>query len=254
MLQQRASLDKFAARGLAVRPMTYEDKTLTCVECTAEFVFSAGEQEFFDQRGLNAPPKRCAACRKALKERGRKPGRRAGGGEYRSPAFQGSAPEHQGGRRPGGGASRKNRDYRSPAFRAAAAEGGADYRAPAFVGIDTVDPEDEYRAPGFKEHENLKPEEEYRAPGFSEYKARWRDERPMFSVTCAACGQQSMVPFLPEEKERPLCTACHKIERDAARAAAETARAAELPASEEKPSEAASEPPDSAPEFSRGDE
>jgi len=203
--------------------MTFEDKSLICVECGAEFAFTAGEQEFFEQRGLSAPPKRCKECRKALKQRGQKSKKRAGGGEYRSPSFDNSAPAPQGGRRFGGGgslAAKKNRDYRSPAFRNAAPVAEADYRSPAFIGIDTVDPEDEYRAPGFKEREALKPEEEYRAPGFSEYKARWRDERPMFSITCAACGEKSMVPFLPEEKERPLCAACHKIERDQARAAA----------------------------------
>lgn len=204
--------------------MAYEDRTLTCVECGAEFPFSAGEQEFFEQRGLGSPPKRCAACRKAQKQRGRKSRTQGGGGEYRSPSFQGSAPEHQGGRggrrRGPGPAPRRSADYRSPAFRGQAVDHEADYRAPAFRGIDAVDPEDEYRAPGFKEHESVKPEEEYRAPGFSEYAARWRDERPMFSITCAACGEKSMVPFLPEEKERPLCPACHKAERDAARAAA----------------------------------
>lgn len=199
--------------------MTYEDKSLTCVECGAEFTFSAGEQEFFEQRGLNAPPKRCAACRKAVKQRGQRGRRRPGGGEYRSPSFQGSAPEHQAGRdrRGGPGAGgRQNRDYRSPAFHKPQSEHEADYRSPAFRGAEAVDPEDEYRAPGFKERESVKPEEEYRAPGFAEYTARWRDERPMFSITCAACGEKAMVPFLPEEKERPLCPACHKAARDAA--------------------------------------
>ena len=199
--------------------MTLEDKTLTCVECGAEFAFTAGEQEFFEQRGLNAPPKRCKACRLAAKQRGQKGRRRAGGGEYRSPSFQNSAPEPQGGRRFGGGpasSGRKARDYRSPAFQGAAPQAEADYRSPAFRGIDVVDPEDEYRAPGFKEVETVKPDEEYRAPGFAEYKDRWRDQRPMFSITCAGCGEKAMVPFLPEEKERPLCAACHKAERDAA--------------------------------------
>lgn len=47
------------------------DKTLTCRECSAEFVFTAGEQEFFSSRGLLNEPGRCPACRSA---------RRAGGG------------------------------------------------------------------------------------------------------------------------------------------------------------------------------
>ena len=36
----------------------YEDKTLVCKECGKEFVFTAGEQEFYAERGL---PERAAA-------------------------------------------------------------------------------------------------------------------------------------------------------------------------------------------------
>lgn len=43
--------------------MSYEDKTLTCVECGAEFTFSASEQEFFAEKGLANEPKRCLECR-----------------------------------------------------------------------------------------------------------------------------------------------------------------------------------------------
>ena len=35
----------------------YEDKTLVCKECGKEFVFTAGEQEFYAERGFqNGPP------------------------------------------------------------------------------------------------------------------------------------------------------------------------------------------------------
>ena len=30
---------------------TYEDKTLVCKECGKEFVFTAGEQEFYAEKG-----------------------------------------------------------------------------------------------------------------------------------------------------------------------------------------------------------
>jgi CxxC-x17-CxxC domain-containing protein len=39
-----------------------EDKTLTCQDCKADFVFSAGEQEFYAERDLSAPL-RCKDCR-----------------------------------------------------------------------------------------------------------------------------------------------------------------------------------------------
>ncbi len=38
------------------------DLMLTCVECRKQFVFEAGEQKFFKQRGLSSP-KRCGNCR-----------------------------------------------------------------------------------------------------------------------------------------------------------------------------------------------
>jgi DNA-directed RNA polymerase subunit RPC12/RpoP len=38
------------------------DKILKCVQCGAEFVFTAGEQSVFEQRELSEP-KRCQECR-----------------------------------------------------------------------------------------------------------------------------------------------------------------------------------------------
>ncbi|MCL2497773.1 MAG: zinc-ribbon domain containing protein [Symbiobacteriaceae bacterium] len=45
----------------------YQDKTLTCRDCQAEFVFSAGEQEFYASRGFVNEPTRCPDCRRARK-------------------------------------------------------------------------------------------------------------------------------------------------------------------------------------------
>lgn len=45
----------------------YTDKTLKCKECGNEFIFSAGEQEFYAQRGFVNEPQRCKACRDARK-------------------------------------------------------------------------------------------------------------------------------------------------------------------------------------------
>jgi hypothetical protein len=46
------------------------DKTITCADCGQPFTFSAGEQEFFQQRSMSEP-KRCKECRQAKKaERG----------------------------------------------------------------------------------------------------------------------------------------------------------------------------------------
>ena len=45
----------------------YEDKTLVCKECGKEFIFSAGEQEFYAERGFQNEPQRCKECRAARK-------------------------------------------------------------------------------------------------------------------------------------------------------------------------------------------
>ena len=37
----------------------YEDKTLVCKECGNQFVFTAGEQEFYAERGFQNEPQRC---------------------------------------------------------------------------------------------------------------------------------------------------------------------------------------------------
>ena len=51
----------------------YEDKTLVCKECGNEFVFTAGEQEFYAERGFQNEPQRCKACRDARKAAARGP-------------------------------------------------------------------------------------------------------------------------------------------------------------------------------------
>lgn len=88
----------------------YEDKTLLCRECGQDFVFTAGEQEFYAQKGLLNQPGRCPECRQA---------RRQGGGH------------------------------------------GAD-----------------------------------------------RGPREMFKVTCAECGAEAEVPFMPKNDKPVYCSSC----------------------------------------------
>ncbi|MGI6037315.1 MAG: zinc-ribbon domain containing protein [Limnochordia bacterium] len=45
----------------------YQDKTLVCRDCEQEFVFSAGEQEFYASKGFENEPARCPDCRSARK-------------------------------------------------------------------------------------------------------------------------------------------------------------------------------------------
>ena len=43
--------------------MAFEDMTLRCRDCAADFIWTAGEQLFFEQRGLQNQPQRCPNCR-----------------------------------------------------------------------------------------------------------------------------------------------------------------------------------------------
>lgn len=43
--------------------MEFTDKTLICQDCGNEFVFTAGEQSFYHEKGLDHEPKRCKECR-----------------------------------------------------------------------------------------------------------------------------------------------------------------------------------------------
>ncbi len=47
--------------------MDKQDQTLDCVDCKLPFTFTAGEQDFFAERGL-ASPKRCKSCREAKRK------------------------------------------------------------------------------------------------------------------------------------------------------------------------------------------
>ncbi|MBO4356352.1 MAG: zinc-ribbon domain containing protein [Clostridia bacterium] len=45
----------------------YQDITLKCKDCGNDFVFTAGEQEFYAEKGFQNQPQRCKACRDARK-------------------------------------------------------------------------------------------------------------------------------------------------------------------------------------------
>jgi CxxC-x17-CxxC domain-containing protein len=216
--------------------MPYEDKTLDCSDCNNAFTFTAGEQEFFAEREFTEP-KRCMECRKAARQK--KKQRRGGNKKqiYRSPAFEGSAPAHQkvrgrSGYRSGtstrrgvdrnrsNGANKFDGEYRSPAFRDIdVIKPEQEYRAPGFREADSINPEEEYRNPGFQEYADIDVRAEYRAPGYQDMREKYLDEKPEFSITCSVCGKEALVPFLPEEREDPMCRECfaekRKTERDA---------------------------------------
>ena len=44
------------------------DKTIVCKDCSQEFVFTEGEQEFYKEKGFENEPQRCPDCRRAKKQ------------------------------------------------------------------------------------------------------------------------------------------------------------------------------------------
>ncbi len=49
--------------------MEYGDKVVKCMDCGAEFVFTAGEQLFFADKGFKNEPKRCKPCKAKRNQR-----------------------------------------------------------------------------------------------------------------------------------------------------------------------------------------
>ena len=57
------------------------DRTLTCADCGQEFVFTASEQQFYQERGFS-DPRRCRSCRAARKASMGSGDSMGGGGGY----------------------------------------------------------------------------------------------------------------------------------------------------------------------------
>ncbi|MDQ1474019.1 MAG: hypothetical protein QOJ99_5499 [Bryobacterales bacterium] len=47
----------------------FQDRVLRCVDCSADFVFSVGEQQFYLDKNFTNEPKRCKSC-KAKRQNG----------------------------------------------------------------------------------------------------------------------------------------------------------------------------------------
>jgi len=43
--------------------MEFQDKVLKCIDCGADFIFTAGEQLFFFDKQFKNEPKRCKGCK-----------------------------------------------------------------------------------------------------------------------------------------------------------------------------------------------
>ncbi len=57
--------------------MEYHDRVLKCADCGGDFVFTAGEQAFYADKGFKNEPKRCRNCKSQR-------GQSSGGGAQRT--------------------------------------------------------------------------------------------------------------------------------------------------------------------------
>ena len=80
--------------------MEYQDKVLKCAECGAEFVFTAGEQMFFADKGFKNEPKRCKSCKAKRADT-------VGPGQRISSEARPKRPVHSAGKRPPSLSSRR---------------------------------------------------------------------------------------------------------------------------------------------------
>ena len=68
--------------------MVESDKSIKCRDCGEEFVFTAGEQAFYKERGFQHEPTRCRGCRDQKKRQGGGP---SAGGLSASPVSMGGS-------------------------------------------------------------------------------------------------------------------------------------------------------------------
>ncbi|OLD24579.1 MAG: hypothetical protein AUJ04_08940 [Acidobacteria bacterium 13_1_40CM_3_55_6] len=47
----------------------FQDRSISCIDCGEQFVWSVGEQIFFNDKGLRNEPKRCKPCKQAKTQR-----------------------------------------------------------------------------------------------------------------------------------------------------------------------------------------
>jgi CxxC-x17-CxxC domain-containing protein len=67
---QTAEISPAEAKGdWAVVETEFEDRSILCVDCGQDFIWTGGEQLFFHDKGLKNEPKRCKPCKQAKNER-----------------------------------------------------------------------------------------------------------------------------------------------------------------------------------------
>lgn len=156
--------------------MSFTDKTLVCVDCGNDFIFTAGEQEFYSQKGFTNEPRRCPTCRQSKKSQRNEGGSRVsyGGGSSRDSYGGGSSSRDSYG---GGSSSRDS--YGGGSSSRDSYGGGA--RSSSY--------------------------------GSSRDGGAAGGQREMFEAVCAECGKTTTVPFKPTQGRPVYCRDCFQSQR-----------------------------------------
>lgn len=182
--------------------MAFVDREIQCLDCSQGFVFTAGEQEFYERKGFKEEPKRCKPCRDQRKAR------------------RNDTPVAAGGHRTNGNGARpaNGRPMSSPASPPASpSDGGFGFRG--MTDDDDAQPFTRSAAPSDGDDEdNIGNRADGSAPRRSGNGAPRAangggggggQRREMFDATCAQCGTSTRVPFKPVPGRPVYCRDCY---------------------------------------------
>lgn len=161
--------------------MSFEDKTLVCRDCGNAFTFTAGEQEFYAQKGFAHEPQRCRDCRQVRKQQ-------RGSFSSDQPATSGNIRSEGYARGNEYGGMRRTNQYEQTN------DGNARYDR----GNMYHERNDGNSLSGNADYGNSR----YDNTGYA------RQERVQYDTVCAQCGQPTKVPFMPRAGRPVYCQEC----------------------------------------------
>ncbi len=181
--------------------MSFEDKTLVCRDCGNDFTFTAGEQEFYEQKGFTNEPQRCRDCRQARKQQ------RGGTSSSDRPSTSGNYRSE--------GYARGGNGY--------GAEYGNEYGSATSDTFGSPMRGSEYGGQGNRGNERSRSTEYGGMSRSTEYgNSRYgnegyaRQERVQHETVCAQCGRPTTVPFVPRAGRPVYCQECFAQRRGSA--------------------------------------
>ena len=174
-------------------PDSADDQTLSCVDCGAQFTFSARDQAFYQERGYQAP-RRCKTCRDKRKAGGGGGGS-GGGGNFGG----GGSGAYGGGGGGGGGYSRASSGGHGGGYAGSGYGSGGGSSGGYGSGSSGGQGGSSRRRETVDDHE-----------GHSHAGAAGGPPAPsQFKVLCSSCGVETTVPFKPDSNRPVYCRTCY---------------------------------------------